>query len=66
MKRFQADGKRPAKELYGAWWGNDGFGTQKVLDVQFIENADKSLRGILYFYTDASDLSFAVASRILL
>lgn len=34
--------------------------------MQFLENADKSLRGILYFYTDASDFSFFVLTRILL
>jgi hypothetical protein len=66
VEHFRADGKPAPKELYGGWWGNDGFGTQNILDVQFLENADKSLRGIIYFYTDASDLSFAVATRILL
>jgi len=66
VKHFRTKDGRPAKEFAGAWWGNDGFGTQNILDVQFLENADKSLRGILYFYTDASDFSFFVLSRILL
>ncbi len=66
VAQFRTKDGQPAKEFTGAWWGNDGFGTQNILDAQFLENADKSLRGILYLYTEASDLSFFVLARILL
>ena len=68
IKHFRTKDGRPAKEFTGACWGNDGFGTQNILDVQFLENADKSLRGILKFTpmraTSASSSSRASSSTI--
>jgi hypothetical protein len=65
VEKYRAPEMEPVKGLEGAWWGNME-GVLDILDIHYIENQDKSLRGISYLFTDGGDINFSVSARIVL
>lgn len=65
VEKLRSDDMDQNMDLIGAWWGGI-VGALEIVDVHYIENADKSLRGISYLYTEGGDINFNLGSRIVL
>lgn len=63
--KFEAPEMEPVPDLEGGWWGGL-IGVLDILEIHYIENADKSLRGVSFLYTEGGDINFSVSSRVVL